>query len=897
MSALSLVERRRVAAVELAVAAPEWTLVESPVIEQPSLTTFYESVLPKDGFFCVTLLPGGQHLWAQSHDELASITEQQGGRGGVYFGTAAFRTAANRKQSNVAALKSLRLDIDAGAAKYSKGPAGTYETRSDAIAAVLKAVSVGLPRPTWVISSGEGLHLYWTLAEAAAVSQWEEAASALAGACERIGLIVDSTVTEDSARILRPLGTMHKNGARVTALRCPEDVGVAYEMRSLLAFLVELLPTSPSPARHYDSAINADVLASSSFLDRRDRDVGLIAHGCGLIGDLKDGTAQSEGDWRPALAILKYCAKGEAFAHEWSAHDARYTRLETQRKLDGWNVGPPLCGSAPRCTTCSNQGKLKTPLELSDRVVDGPLQANPDSTNIIASAVQAQGLRMLLDVDTRLNLVIPGHTAEGWATRSVAYADSEASTDAMLAAAVEANPAGRAPTERAIELLLSRSRHQARQRGEAVPIFLRTAYLSGAAYVSLRPGRIARIGPGAVDLLDDASDGVPLFRRGAGSGTLPDPAFQGTDSDALRFLIGTLVAHFGMTPQQATLIIVTLLEWHRTNTPHPILEIVGPAGSGKSTLGDCVLTLIDPSKDGQRVTVGTGAPDIAAAAQQRFVLAIDNAGRLDKATSDFLCLLSTGGTLHVRMLYTNSETAALRLHRPLMVTAVSPVCVAADLQSRVVRIELSSRQGSFEAEAQLRERWDATRAKVLGALYILLAGSLREVDVVRQRGAWAHRLVDFDQMGEAAMAAAGLAANTFSKIASEMRNGMARRSASGDSFLKALLITLRKLAEASPTHVEQPSLRAVSLLKPALVVLAYDGRIEITARPGALLAKLPVVASYRDGALPTSERAFGDAVRRVAPLLSSMHIRVVELAYGTRNFLRFDFVAGAIHED
>lgn len=63
-------------------------------------------------------------------------------------------------------------------------------------------------------------------------------------------------------------------------------------------------------------------------------------------------------------------------------------------------------------------------------------------------------------------------------------------------------------------------------------------------------------------------------------------------------------------------------------------------------------------------------------------------GKMDKATSDMLCIVSTGGTLLVRLLYSNGETANLKLHRPVLITAVSPVCVAPDLQSRVVRIEL-----------------------------------------------------------------------------------------------------------------------------------------------------------------------------------------------------------------
>ena len=341
-----------------------------------------------------------------------------------------------------------------------------------------------------------------------------------------------------------------------------------------------------------------------------------------------------------------------------------------------------------------------------------------------------------------------------------------------------------------------------------------------------------------------------------------------------------------------------MLESHRTTTPYPIIEVVGPAGCGKSTLCDAIAAMVDPSGDGGRITVGAAVADIAAAAQGAHLIRMDNVAFLDPATRNVMCIVSTGGTLVVRLLYAQSETANLILHRVLLLNGVSPVCTAPDLQERVLRFELSPRRDGFIAEGELRSSWQALLPRLQGALLTLLVGVLQGLPAVRALGKWQHRQVDFDQLGEAMIQSAGLPPGKFITAVGKMRERMARRTASGDLFLMAAVSLLKTLA-GKPTHTEHVSPNAALAISPPLVVVAYDGsRVRITGRANELLRRLPTIHAGvdRSNAIPATARGLLEAFRRVQPMLSGLGINVDELSPQGRSVLRFDFDMGAINE-
>ena len=324
-----------------------------------TLQQFFLDVLPPSGHYCITQLPSGKHHWSSSLEALTTAAHKVLHLSGLYFGTAAYATTSNRKQANVLSLKSLRLDIDAGEEKYSKHGDAVYPTHQDALHALVAFSKTCKLPPTYIVSSGHGLHIYYCLDASTDTTTWKRLAQALAQRCSDHGLRVDNAVTCDSARILRIPGSPHHSGNLVTILRRLEKFYTVAELENVLN----------CAQRNFDTSINADIQLDSSAYNGPPRSALLAAQHCAALREV----AQSQGCvpepfWRAMIGIVKHSAEGRDIAHEWSQGHDEYSAQATDRKFDAWGAGPTTCNEFTRhtdaCASCPWRGRVKTPLTL-----------------------------------------------------------------------------------------------------------------------------------------------------------------------------------------------------------------------------------------------------------------------------------------------------------------------------------------------------------------------------------------------------------------------------------------------------------------------------------------------------------------------------------------------------
>lgn len=153
----------------------------------------------------------------------------------VYLSVAEFvEPAKTRKAQDVAFVRGFWLDIDVDPAKAEQGQG--YATLQEAMAAV-KAfrIAARLPRPTHVVGSGGGLHVYWIVDAPIEPTQWQASAKMFKALTKSMGLLADPTRTADIASLMRVPGTFNfKNKAN------PRAVELIYASDKLIDKLVML---------------------------------------------------------------------------------------------------------------------------------------------------------------------------------------------------------------------------------------------------------------------------------------------------------------------------------------------------------------------------------------------------------------------------------------------------------------------------------------------------------------------------------------------------------------------------------------------------------------------------------------------------------------------------------
>lgn len=319
---------------------------------------FLATVLPDQGRYCLFLLPERRHVWTDSIGGLAALVEKHKDRHGVYYAPESFKTEA-RSKSNALAVKTLRLDIDSGQKKHDKDPLGTYATQHDARQALRAFTTATGLEPSLIVSSGEGLHVYYVLNESCAPHEWQPVAEALKRFCKGHGLRTDPTVTADSARILRPVTTLHPNGQRVSVLEATGKVYALAEFAQQVGAGQDNTDSLPTPSRLYDLSVNADVLQQ---YDATPADFELVKAECAAVRWAADPINQpkvGEGYWRGLLGIVKHCAGSDELAHTVSSAHPEYDSDLTDKKLAGWTVGPTTCEyfaehNREACTGCKH---------------------------------------------------------------------------------------------------------------------------------------------------------------------------------------------------------------------------------------------------------------------------------------------------------------------------------------------------------------------------------------------------------------------------------------------------------------------------------------------------------------------------------------------------------------
>lgn len=295
----------------------------------------------------------------------------------------------------------------------------------------------------------------------------------------------------------------------------------------------------------------------------------------------------------------------------------------------------------------------------------------------------------------------------------------------------QGKPAGRQAEQDAIELLRARALFD----GPTRPVYTRLAEAAGQVVLDLcdEAWRAVLITPHGWQVVQQAP---VAFRRTSGMRPLPEPV-PGGSLDELR--------EFVNVPDETSwrLLVAWLVAALRPRGPYPVLLLQGEQGSAKSTTARVLRALVDPSKAPVR-TMPRDERDLMIAANNGWVIVLDNLSGVPNWLSDAICRLSTGGGFATRTLYSDDEETIFEATRPVILNGIDDLASRHDLLDRSLILTLPViPEDRRQPEEVFWRRFEAARPCILGALLNAVAAGLRNLPHTRL--ARLPRMADFAQ--------------------------------------------------------------------------------------------------------------------------------------------------------
>lgn len=236
------------------------------------------------------------------------------------------------KGENVSAIIGAFLDIDIGeSGRYvenGKNPAASLDDIKADMAAW------GLPLPSAIVSSGNGLHVEFRLDEPFLIKSETDRKAALAMLKGINGFAIQKAKAQgisldpmsDLPRVKRAVGSRNwkdrQNPKPVEVLEL--HVERTYSFEHLSSFQPSVKAITPSPRKSFGTEVGDEAMPQWE----------LIAKHCPFARHCVDNIEHlPEPYWFAMLGIIARCENGQVIAHELSRRDHRYSESETDAKI------------------------------------------------------------------------------------------------------------------------------------------------------------------------------------------------------------------------------------------------------------------------------------------------------------------------------------------------------------------------------------------------------------------------------------------------------------------------------------------------------------------------------------------------------------------------------------
>ena len=484
-------------------------------------------------------------------------------------------------------------------------------------------------------------------------------------------------------------------------------------------------------------------------------------------------------EWLRLAFALKHSHGEEGFElwHEISKNAAGYVDVEDCRSK--WEsimspVGPPLTIATYFALATENGFIWKDPGRTKKA-------KSPDPAVVALQLVLEAGDEFWISTDGKACATFLQVSPDGVEQSINASIRSEAYTERLSSLYHENNPYNvltKTQCELAKGLLVAKAKKGARHE-----VHLRAGKHGDAVFIDLcrADGQKIRVTKSGWSIVPDAP--VRFLHRSGGIGELPLPAEGASVQDFHR--------HFNLSQLDVIKAIGIMLAALYGLASYPIGLIEGSQGTYKSTLGDMMLSLVDPMFDRKlgRASLPRKEDDLAVRAAHAHMLFFDNISTVDQNGSDAMCRIATGGAVNARVLYSDAEEHTLALLRPIIATCIGIPTARGDLLDRCVNLT-SLPVGRRRTEDAVWSEFENDRPKMFGFLLDLMVVAMQNENAVQtdiESGIIGlPRMADYAALVEAVCVPLGLQPGEFSKLLCDAQRSVQAEAALGNPVVMAL---------------------------------------------------------------------------------------------------------------
>lgn len=323
-------------------------------------------------------------------------------------------------------------------------------------------------------------------------------------------------------------------------------------------------------------------------------------------------------------------------------------------------------------------------------------------------------------------------------------------------------------------------------RGFRTDIYLRIAEKDNSIFLDLcnEQRQVLEINADGFTVLDESP---VLFRRTDDMDEIPIPVFE-NKNDYLK--LGNYL-NFGKV-EDLNMIVAFLLASFRPSMPKPLINFTGEAGTGKSMNTRLIRKFIDPAKQKDLLKKEINMNEIPLAAQGQYLMAFDNLSGISKEGSDLLCIVSTGGVMTTRKLYTNSDEIIVDLKKTVILNGIDEISKRQDLVSRTIFVETPRlKPAEKKTEADIWKEFNKDYPYILGSLINAVSAGLKNKG--NDTSSYS-RMIDFGRFIADCSDALDWETGYWQAIYSDNQVSGIEQSINSDPFALALLEMMESLA-------------------------------------------------------------------------------------------------------